>query len=328
MSSRSLCSPAALLPLLLIGCLQNDPESPGYSAALRPHGARIASVEDDEVLLQRIGNNDGVDALVPLHTGFAGGQEVLYWDLGKASSRATPVYLFRKHGAHGAAVEIDHPELIDSAPGDTNYSPLRVLYQVFVTDAYDGERITSVQALEDAIELGLLEEPEALGLAVNWPVVLKDTQLEVGAGAEPLTPTPVYYKGRVATQLRIGGTTEGVGAFPIERGMVMTSTAYVLRRQNEQGALDETARMEDLNVDGDTMDSNVVFAVNAGDMGYASLWQEVDVTVPTDYAFGDSRAEADLFERQAWGLSANPDAVVSFTQVTDTLLNRPFLFAP
>ena len=100
-------------------------ESAGYSPEPRAEGARIASVEDDEVLLQRIGNNDGVDALVPLHTGFAGGREVLYWDFGKASSRATPVWLFRRHGAGGAAVEIDHPELIDSVPGDSNYSPLR-----------------------------------------------------------------------------------------------------------------------------------------------------------------------------------------------------------
>jgi hypothetical protein len=246
---------------------------------------------------------------VPLHSAFAGGREVRYWDFGEGSSSAEPLWQFRRRSGDGSAPQpIAHPDLIDSVPGDEAYSSLRVPYLVYVTERYDGERITSLQALEDALELELVEEPVAMGVAVNWPVVPKATTLEMGEGDAPIVPEPVYYRGRVATLLRLGGTAENVGVFPLERGSISVPNAYVLRRQNELDAMD------------------VVFSVDAGEMGYSSLWQQVDVIVPPDYAWGTSLAEDDLFMmEEGGGMSARSGVVIEYAP-SEMILNRPIRY--
>jgi hypothetical protein len=317
----------ALPWLALCACLDADSaEVPGYSAHVLDEGADIPSVEDDPLTAMRIAANSGIAMAprgpmmpgapppepepVPLHSAYAAGREVRYWDFGEGSDSAEPLWQFRRRSGEdgGAPQEIDHPDLIDSVPGDMGYSSLRMPYLVYVTGRYDGERITSVQALEDALELGLIEEPVAMGVAVNWPVVPKVTTLEMGEGDAPIVPEPVYYRGRVATLLRLGGTAENVGVFALERGSISVPSAYVLRRQNELDALD------------------VVFSVDAGQMGYSSLWQQVDVIVPSDYVWGASRAEGDLFVMQeGGGMSAKSGVVIEYAP-SEVLLNRPIRY--
>jgi hypothetical protein len=289
-----------------------------------PADADIPNVEEDEVLAKRIANDDAVDAVVALHTGYLAGAEVQYWDLGTASAAAEPIWIFRKHGADGEAEAIDHPDLIDSVPGDMGYSPFRVPYLVYVTAAYDGERITSVPALEDAIEIGLLEEPQAMKTAVNWPVVAADTELELGGGEGPLLPVPVYYRGHVATQLNLDAIHDGL---PLQRGSVPTANAYLPRRQNEADALEEATWQADLDGDGDTLDSNVVFSVGPGDDGYSPLWTQIDVIVSPLYAWGELRDEAQLFMHTDAGLEPIDAAFVSYARA-EALLNRPLRVAP
>jgi hypothetical protein len=288
--------------------------------------ADVPALEDEMLLAMRVGNNDAVDEVVPLRTAYAHGLPVQYWDFGTASSSAEPLWLFRRAAADGTPEDFGHPDLIDSVPGDMGYSPIRALYQVLVTAAYDGEQITSVSALEDAIELGLLEEPTALGVAVNWPVVLAGTMVEVAPGDPPIETSKAFYRGRVAQQLKLGGMAEHVGTFPLERGGITTPDAYVLRRQNEPDALDEAVAQRDLNQDGDMQDSNVVFSLDAGETGYTSLWQQVDVVVPSDYAFGTSRGEGDLFVMEDAGVHAKEGAVIEYGPAPDTLLNRPIRY--
>ena len=190
------------LMLVASGCFDSrGRESAGFSPLVLPKDAEVPAVDEDEVLAKKIANNDAVEPLVELRTGYLAGAEVQYWDFGTASASAEPVWVFRRRGAGGAAEPVDHPDLIDSVPGDMGYSPFRVPYVVYVTSAYDGERITSVPALEDAIEIGLLDEPEPMKSAVDWPVVAADTQLELGDGQSPLSPEPAYYRGHLATQL-------------------------------------------------------------------------------------------------------------------------------
>jgi hypothetical protein len=304
----------ALAVLAWTGCLGAvGDERAGYSAELRPAHGAVESVDGDELLKNRILMNDGIEAdSVALRTAFAAGTAVSYWDFGVAASSLEPTWTFLRRGKDGSVKPIDHPDLIDSIPGDANYSPLRALYEVYVTGRYAGERITSLRALEDAIELGLLEDPAPPTVYVDRPVAPAGTRLPPDGTTEP-----VYYRGRVAAQFRIGGA--GERRFAIGMGPLATPNAYALRRHSESAALDEGLWKADLDGDGDQNDSNLVLAQgDAGAPGYSALWRSVEVTVPDDYAWGAVRAEADLFERGASGLRARPGMVERW-QASDML---------
>lgn len=285
--ARSVC-----LLGLLAGCLERADESPGYSVHVLPEGARIADSADDELLAMRIANNAGVRGpLVPLHTGFSAGAEVRYWDFGPSTSSVEPVWIFERDGE-----PVDHPPLVDSLPGDDAYTPFRAVYKVEVGDAYSGERITSLAALEDAIELELLREPEPTGLFVSWPIVPADVALE-RESAEPLGTRELYCSGYVAHYIPLTAIED---AQPFERS-VSASTAYVLRLQQTDAALEEPGLGVDLNGDGDQLDSNVIFTSGRMGAGPSGLWTPVEITVASDYAFGAYRAATDLFAQTEMG---------------------------
>jgi hypothetical protein len=303
---------------LLLGCLDSgDPEKAGYSAQLLAPDAEVPLYDSDEALRARLNAADGQEStMIPLRTGYAGGREIHYWDFGVTPSGAKPVWVFRAGG-----VESDHPDLIDSVPGDTGHTSFRKVYVVYFTNAYAGQRITSVQALEDALELGLLEEPFWENLYANLPVVLADAELEVGPDETPLKPEPVYYRGRTTHHFKLSAA-RGPGPFTVEKPPIPSPNAYLPRRQDEAKTLDEAAWRADLNGDGDTTDSNVVFSLSPGDMGYTSLWKQIDVVVPPDYAWGSARAESDFFVRQMQTLDAVPGAVIEYSD-SALYLNRP-----
>ncbi|HMI93810.1 MAG TPA: hypothetical protein VK509_20695 [Polyangiales bacterium] len=288
----------------------------GYSAELRPKGSAIASVDTDVLLKNRILMNDGIETdSVAVRTGFAAGAPVSYWDFGVAPASLEPIWTFVRRAKDGSAEPIDHPDLIDSIPGDMSYSPFRALYEVFVTSAYAGERITSLRALEDAIELGLVEDPAPPTLYVDRPVAPAGTRLPPDA-----MPEPVYYRGRVAAQFRIGGAGERRFAIPM-MGPLSTPNAYALRRHSASAALDEVVWKADLDGDGDQNDSNLVLAVDGAAPGYSALWRPVEVIVPDDYGWGTCRGEADLFERGPAGLQARLGAVERW-QANDMMLRH------
>jgi hypothetical protein len=298
---------------LATACLgAGEVERAGYSPNLRPEHAAIEPVEADERMRKRIDSKDNVDGMqVPLRSAFADGHDIRYFDFGALDAMAAPkpLWRFRRRGVDGTPEDFGHLDLVDSAPGDTGYSPLRALYQVIVTPAYAGERITSFDALEDALEIGLVEEPVALGSYAACPILLADTALEANEGAPPpLATRQLYYRGHVASCVGVVNEAgDGTLAFD-ERGMVPSASAYALRRQNENRALDETLWQADLNQDGDTRDSNLVLALRPGAVAYRMY----DVTVPPVYTFGASRAESDLFERQMLGLHALDGRVIAY----------------
>jgi hypothetical protein len=271
----------------LCACLERDDvERPGYSTNILPPGARVPKAADDDALAMRILNNAGaMGPLVPLHTGFAGGAEVSYWDFGVSTMSVEPVWLLERGEGEGAE-PIDHPPIVDSLPGDDAYSPFRSVFKVRVTGTYAGERISSLAALEDAIGIGLVEEPVPTGTYVSWPIVPADFALE-RARDKPLKPLELYGSGVRAHYLPVRD------AEPYERS-VSAGSAYSLRRQHELESLDEAERGADLNEDGDQLDSNVIFEASAMASG---LWMLTELTVASDYAFGAYRADSDLFAR-------------------------------
>jgi hypothetical protein len=283
----------------------------GYSTEVLDEGHKVPRVDDDMPLAMRVDGADGINGpVVALRTGYLDGSEVRYWDFGSAVTSAEPVWQFRRKGAHGADESVGHLDLVDSAPGDANYSAFRQIYTVYVTRAYRGELITSLDALDDAIELGLVEEPERTTTYVNWPMALASAQLEQGDGMPMMAPQSIYYRGRVASYFDPAASYAGAGRFEFEKEPIAAPNVYVLRRQNEVKPIDEATARADFNGDGDTLDGNAVFALGADAPGYTSIWREVDVIVAPDYALGGARGEADLFERgEGGGLTARSGVI-------------------
>src|SRR6185436_11288227 len=115
--------------------------------------------------------------------------------------------------------------LVETVPGDVDYEPIHTIFNVKVTDKYDGQKITTVGALSDAIDLGLVEAPVAVKVFVNWPIVRPGLKLEVTTGTS-VPPTPVYAHGYVVDSFPLGGA---LGRQPNPRGLLPTSQVSFLR---------------------------------------------------------------------------------------------------
>jgi hypothetical protein len=323
-SLRPLLRTVGALVLCAFGACLKPETNDGmlYSSYVLSAGAKVPRLEDDVGAGKKLDANDGFNGTtIPLRSGFVAGKEVQYWDLGQvAALAAKPMWIFRRKNDQ-ASEEVGHLNVIDSIPGDTPYTPLRQLYVVYVTPAYEGQIITSLRALEDAVELKLVEAPVPEMHFVNCVVTLSTMQRQVGTELVP--PEPAYYRGKIVYQYCIGGFESGVGALPLNKDSTVTpGNAHMVRRQNEGQPLDEALFKMDLNGDADMVDSNVLFDSNVRDMTYTSVWRSIDVQVPPDYKFGDAKAESDLFDKVSGQLIGKPGKVVTYKDNL-VFLNRP-----
>jgi hypothetical protein len=230
------------------GCL--DPlvkDQPGASANLLPAGTVVPNAVDNLDLKVQLTLNDGLDdsaftankGVVRLGTGVSGGAtNVGFWSFGPATQAPSPIYKFFQMTDAGL-VPIAHPPLLDALPGDHGYGAIHEINQVVVTDAYNGELITTIDALADAIDLGLVNEPTPLILMpgmtmpgkyfVDCPVVLPNTTLDVG-NMMTAAPETMYARGYTVTAFEFGGA---LGVQPIPAGGVLMPTSQVsyLREQ-------------------------------------------------------------------------------------------------
>jgi len=238
---------AAVVVIGTAGCLGPlVKDQPGASANLLPAGTPVPSAIDNPDLKVQITLNDGLDdaafaanaGVVPRGTGVSGGSTtVRFWSFGPATQAPSPIYKFFKMTASGLT-PIAHPPLLDALPGDHGYGPIHEINQVVVTDAYNGELITTIDALSDAIDLGLVNEPSPLILMPGMPmpgkyfvdctVVLPNTKLEVGGTMLQALPETMYARGYTVTAFEFGGA---FGVQPIPAGGVLmpTSQASFLR---------------------------------------------------------------------------------------------------
>ena len=327
--SRRRAFACAAVALLAPACLKApDDGSELYSSYIVPADVDVPMLDDDMPSLMKLDANDGfMGTRIPLRTGFAGGVPVQYWDLGQLMAISIkPMWIFRRRLQDGSDQWIGHPNLIDSIPGDTPYTPLRQLYKVYMTGAWDGERIASLRALEDAIEFHLVEAPVPQDVFVNCVVTPKSMRLQDSADPnDTIDPQPTYYRGKIVHQFCIQYNNDdsvGVGMLPIKNQMFNPGNAYLLRRENELSPLDETLLKADLNEDGDMLDTNTVFDTNVGDPGYTSIWKSLDVAVPRDYLFGTSTSEDELFDELPSGLAGKADRVIQYKD-NAVFLNRP-----
>ncbi len=263
--------------LALCSCL--DPLVDDEIAALGmvlPAGTMVPSAHDDPIVEQQITENDGVPTLIPRIKAFAQGAPVHYWDFGPSPEFAAPIFLVAKRNEQGDFERLPHPTIVDTIPGDPGYSPYWAVLFLEVTDAYDGELITSFAAVEEAQALGLIKAPTPAPFAVNCPTVAADTLLEVGGGQPPMPPESLFFWNGTTVRyydLGIMAITGGTNA--------AESSMYVISREGQE-PLSEPLRGVDITGDGDTLDTNNVFTVSKTEDDYTPLCRRVNVTVPSE----------------------------------------------
>jgi hypothetical protein len=304
----------------LAGCLDAQvSDEPGLPGLILPAGSAVPSAHDDSSIDRQIDDNDGVGEVVPLISGFAGGEPVAYWDFGPAPEFAAPIFVLVAEDAGGELAPIAHPTIIDAIPGDPAYSPYWTLLLLKVTAVYQGELLTSFAAVQEAEQLGLVEAPLLQEEAVNCPAVASGVTLELGGGAELPPPSAFYWQGMTVSYYDFG-------RFALERSAVVPADArYLLRREGSE-PLSEVVRGVDMTGDGDATDTNDVFAHRAGQPDFSPLARTVDVAVAAatdsidtsgDQTQAEIRAATQLFDPDAV-----EDTVVGFTE-TDELRNLP-----
>lgn len=336
---------AALALVLCSGCV--DPlveDTPGYSRFVLPQGSAVPSLYDDPVSSGKLAAANKTAAFDPKPgalapaSGFANGESVRYWELGNlARLTAINAYQLVRCVPEGPPQPVEHALIVDSVPGDSDYSPFRLLQWLCVTAKYQNQIIPSFDAVDDAIALGLVEQPRSSDppTYLNQPVL--PTGVTVGSAGPAGTGTS-YYRGKAIIHAAFD-TQEGsfVAAQPMTAGAafnVPTATVYHLQ------------------LPGQTRTARVVFSkpfadpMNAGarNPAYSPAWAVSTVEIkakdriletdPPEYratlCANDPMAtlmsitkESDLFT-MVERMNVNNPCIARITSST-TRVNRPFL---
>ncbi|MGE0870702.1 MAG: hypothetical protein AB7P03_19205 [Kofleriaceae bacterium] len=305
------------------------------STNLLPAGDEIPNISTDAELVAQIKINDGVDdrslaendGVIKRSTGKAANAPVMYWNFGAAKMAgsfavASPLYVLVDRVGDDFVPRTDHLKLTDSIPGDPGYSAIRRVLYVPVTAAYAGELITTTQALQDAILLGLVEEPVAANTWVNMVVVPPGTKLELGGAAAPLEASPAIARGFIVDTFTFGGD---IGVQPLRNGGIPVGQASLLQTGVPTG-MPPTLPI--------SFDAQPVFqyGIPAGppttSFNYTPLVTEIQVRLASGVEPSMIMDDAALFKRSMSGSISSyyVDTVASFT-VTTTVSNRPMQFA-
>jgi hypothetical protein len=310
------------IAVLATGC-RLDPlvdDIPGASGHIFPAGATIPDAADSPEAANQIALNDGIDDkvltinnnVIPRGTGQSAGATVRYWSFGLANRAPSPLYRFFARGEDGELKPIDHPQMIEAIPGERSYNPLHAINQVVVTAAYRGELITTADALADAIDLGLVEEPVPTGEFVASPVVLLGVKLEVSSTIPPLPAVPIYGHGYRVGMFVLGGMR---GVQPTG-GFLPTNQVSFLRESNKP-SYDTTRPIFQATVPAEppTTDS----------ANYTPLSVVVNVDLK-GVAASSIHQDADLFMRDSGGAIVGTTSAVQQIQVTSSILVLPIQF--
>lgn len=306
---------AAVVAMGTTGCL--DPlvtDQPGASSHLLPAGTPVPDATSNPDLKVQITLNDGLDDTaiaanmpVPRGMGQSGGATVRFWSFGPATQAPSPIYKFFKMTDSGL-VPIAHPPLLDALPGDYGYGIIHGINQVVVTDKYNGELITTMDALADAIDLGLVNEAVPLKMFVDCPVVLPNTKLDVG-GTPPqqAVPETMYARGYTVTAFEFGGA---LGVQPIPAGGVLMPTSQVSFLR-EPGKIYDTTRP--------IFQATIPTTTPPAAMpNYTPLSVVVNVDLVSASA-GTITKDSDLFIRSSTGAITGTQPVVATFQVTTSI---------
>jgi hypothetical protein len=252
---------------------------------------------------------------VALKSGFAEGQPVQYWEFGTAKRSASAAYGLSRCGSEGPP--IDHPLITDTIPGDTDYSPYRAVQMACVTAKYNNEIIPSLEAFNDAIDIGLITDPSATlpGTWINVPIIAANAAAQLPMGPKP---SLAYYRGYTVFYFDMQ-TQEG--AFPYTAMPVPSPNVYEVVKP------------------GSTTPVKVVFSKTFADPAdptkrnpaYSPSWLVVTVTLkPTadETMIANIKAESDLVTVGAMNMLTVTNPAVATAVATSNRANRPFLVSP
>ncbi len=302
------------------------PDEPGASANVLPRDAVIPPVASNTDLTNQIVLNDSLDSttlmmknniIVRGITGSAtDGTQVKFWAFGDADRAPTPIYVFGTGDPMSMSFTplTDHPPLVETVPGDVDYEPIHTIFNVKVTDKYDGQKITTHGALSDAIDLELVEAPVAIEVFVNWPIVRPGLRLEVGPGTTSIAPTSVYAHGYVVDSFPLGGL---LGRQPNPRGLLPTSQVSFLREAGKPNF--DTAHP--------IFQATIPTAAPGKDPNYTPLSQIVYVDLAPSKMVTDIHKDGDLFMRMASGDIMNATSVVAQFTISSKLTDLQLQFA-
>jgi hypothetical protein len=310
---------AAMFALLLCGCLGPRVSDEQGDDDILPAGTAVPSADNDPALDAKIAAHDGVAGTVTRLSAFAGGGPAHVWSFGPAPAFAMPVFVLVRETGPDQYAFVDHPPIADAVPGAPTYSPFASLFYVEVTDAYQGQLLTSTYAVQEAVTDGLVNAPFVAMHGVSWPIVASDVRLDVG-GATPLAPaTRMFYDGEQVRYFDFGDLALTDAATPA------VLPRYVLSRDGEE-PLSEPIRHVDMDGDGDTNDSNDVYALTPTDTGYSPARRTVDVAVPISTASIDTsqneRVAAIMDATQLFDPAPVIGTVISYDS-TDEVLDLP-----
>ncbi len=306
--------------VLCAGC-ELDPlvgDDPGASVNVLPPGTEIPYVGTDPERVHQILVHDGLDdgaleeagGIVGRADGWAGGVAVRYWGFGNAPRTGAPLYVLVE-GPPGNPERVDHPYLLDTIPGDPGYSPVRRLQQVFVTSRYQGEVIATLDALWDAVDLGLVEPPVATGTWIDAPVVAPGTTLEVSSVDYPAEPVEAYAGGLRVDLFVFGGE---LGVQPVTGNLPVGQIAML----REAG--------------GASYNKGAIFQYGppaeapADKFNWTPLVAVVEVDLAEGVAATAITGDADLFTRSGQGSISGTTDLVDDYEITDVVRNWPVQF--
>jgi hypothetical protein len=290
------------------------PDASGPSLLL-PEGATVPSIADNAELVSQIKIFDGLDDgqleenanVVMLEPAKAAGAAVKFWSFGTVPVvdgiiSASLVYVLADDFGGVLVPRTDHPLLIDSVPGDVRYSAIRRVVFVPVSSTYAGERITSVDALREAIDRGLVGEPTPAGVWRNMPVVPPSTRLDVGATTAPLAATEVFGRG-----YRVGVFLLGIPQ-PFRFGGIPMGQESRLLSGVPAGSPPLLTSVPD---DEPVFQYGIPAAAPTASFNYTPVVTELDVRLADGTAPSDVTSDVQLFKR------ANNGAITG--QWTDTV---------
>jgi hypothetical protein len=315
---------AALALVWCAGCL--DPlveDDPGYSRWVKPSGTVIPSAYLDLQINRKIDNNDGASMpSVALKAGFAGGVSVSWWDLGVAKRSAAPAYGIARCTPEGVQPIVEHPVIVDNIPGDSDYSPYRAIQWACVLPKYNGEVISSLDAFNDAIDLGLIDDPSGkmTDAWVNQPIVNQNV-----AGGLPMGPlaSTAYYRGQTVFYYDMQ-TQEGT--FTFDAMPVVTGNVYEIVKPGQMAA----ARVIFSQPYADPVDPSM------RNSKYSPSWLVVTVTLKAqpdaaafDAVIDTLKAESDLVTvGMNNALTVKNTMVIASAVATTNRVNRTFVVTP
>jgi hypothetical protein len=314
------------------------PDAPAPDAAgpryVLPAGSDVPSVTTNDELTSQIKIFDGLSdsalasngGVLARSTGKANGVAVKYWTFGGARIidnfvASAPLYVLAdSDGMGGYTPRVEHPYLIDSLPGDTGYSAIRRVIYVPVTASYQGQLLTSVAALQEALDLGLVTDPVPAGTWRNMPVVAPGTKLEVSTGVS-VPATEVFARGYRVELFPLGGD---LGIQPLRNGTPPQGQEARLLSGVATGTPPSLTT---------TLDAQPVFqygipaAPPTTAFNYTPIVVELDVRLANAIDPTTITSDAQLFRRGATGSISGyyPDSVASYV-VTTNVSNKQIQF--